>query len=54
MIADENQNEKALAEIYKCFDLNDDMFLTSEDIFILLRQSSDDANFGLDTMFIPG
>jgi len=54
MIADENQNEKALAEIYKCYDLNDDMFLTSEDLFILLRQSSDDANFGLDTMFIPG
>jgi len=53
MIADEVQNERALSEIYKCYEMNDDMFLTKEDLFILLKQSSQDANFGLDSMFIP-
>jgi len=37
MIANESQNEKALSEIYKCYEMNDDMFLTIDDLFILLK-----------------
>jgi len=29
------------------------MFLTLEDLFILLEQSDQDTNFGFDSMFIP-
>jgi acyl-CoA reductase-like NAD-dependent aldehyde dehydrogenase len=37
MIADEAQNELAMSEIYKCFEINPDMFMTMEDLFILLK-----------------
>jgi len=40
-------------EIFKCFEFNTEMFLTIDDLFILLAESNPDTNIGFDSMFIP-